>query len=208
MIAFDGGVRATLRRFATEPLGDVVRVAHRDGTCDLLIEPGVSTEYDAWSQREPLGFLRIRDADAVEALLPTLASHYSPIDTIEHPTHDRPFSIVYRVGMALVLAIVVPLFLLGWRVLAAGLFFAIIAAIIAYSFIRGRRSVCPRCGEYLKRDEDAPRGTYYFTCRECRVRWASRHHDVRACGPHWCGGRFDRDFTDCPSKKLEVTGHG
>jgi hypothetical protein len=174
MIAFESGKPATLRRFTVEPLGRVARFANRDGTCDLLIAPGVSTEYDAWSQRGPLGFCRIRDVDAVEALLSKLAGNYSPIETIEHPTHDRPVVIALRVSVAVAFVVIFPLAFLGWRGLAAGLFFAMVLANIVYAFIHGRRSVCPRCGKELQRDQDVPRGTYYFTCAACGVRWASR----------------------------------
>lgn len=174
MIAFESGKPATLRRFAVEPLGEVVRLANRDGTCDLLVTPGVSTEYKAWAQRGPLGFFRIRDAEAVEALLPRLAGNCSPIETIEHPTHDRPVVIALRVSVAVSFAIVFPLSFLGWGGLAAVLFFAVVIANIVYASIHARRSVCPRCGKELQRDQNVPRGTYYFTCAACHVRWASR----------------------------------
>jgi hypothetical protein len=174
MIAFDGQKHATLRRFAVEPLGAVTRFSHRDGCSDLLIAPGVSTQYDAWSQRGPVGFLRIRDADQLEGLLARQPTCSSAIQTIDHPTHDRSARFTERVGLVLIFTAVFPLAFLGWFRLAAGLFFAIVAAVIAVPFRRGKRSICPRCGQRLNRDQDTPRGTYYFTCAKCQVRWASR----------------------------------
>ncbi|MEW6252081.1 MAG: hypothetical protein AB1716_15690 [Planctomycetota bacterium] len=174
MITFDRRRRATLRRFDVEPVGELMCVEHRDGTSDVLVAPGVSSEYDAWSQHGPLGFLRIRDADVVAAWLAQLSTHYSPIPTIDHPTHDRPHVLAQRVGTALVFLGVLPLVFCGRPALGGVLFFAIVIAIIACAFVLNRSSTCPRCGARLSRDAQTPRGTYYFTCAKCRVRWASR----------------------------------
>lgn len=160
MIAFDGRKAATLRRFEIEPVGDLVRIENRDGTCDLLVEGGVSTEDDAWSQNEPLGFQRIRDAGEVEALLSRLSSCHSPIPTVEHPTHDRPFVVTLRVGVALCFVTVFPLVFTGHPALGVGLFFGIVLAAIMFGFARVRSCVCPRCGARLARDPESPRGTY------------------------------------------------
>jgi hypothetical protein len=151
-----------------------VRDDHRDGTCDLLIEPGVTTEYAAFEQDGPVGFFHIRDGDVVAELLPKLTSRYKPIPTIVHPSQDRAHSRAVRGGIAFTLLVTVPLFFLGFVGPPAVLFFATVVGLIAYAFVRGRSSTCPGCGAHLVRDPDTPRGTYYFTCTKCRVRWASR----------------------------------
>jgi len=174
MIAFQGRRAKTLRRFEAEPVGRIHRFVHRDGSEDLLIEAGVSTEYDAWSECNAMGFERIRDADVVEALLPRLEREYETIPTVDHPTQDRPAIIGFRIALAIIALVAMPLFLVGYPWIAAPVFFGAVITVIVQAFRLGRKSVCPRCGEALPRDAHTPRGTYYFTCARCRVRWASR----------------------------------
>ncbi len=174
MLVFDGDKPLTLRCFATEPIGQVVRVEHRDGTGDLLIAPGVSTDEDAGFPDEPLGFLRIPGADFVESMLSQVNTPETALPTIDHPTHDRPFTIAHYTALALVLLVTLPLVLTGHVSAAACVFFALVIATIACAAVCSRSCMCPCCGTHLPRDSDAPRGTSYFTCAHCRVRWASR----------------------------------
>lgn len=72
-ITFDGGRTTTIRSYSPERLEDVYRKEKKDGTGDVIIVRRAWRDSDGDRQSEELGFLRVRDPKAVEALLRKLA---------------------------------------------------------------------------------------------------------------------------------------
>lgn len=72
-ITFEGGRTTTVRSYPPERLQDVYRKEKKDGTGDVIIARRAWRDAEGDRQSEELGFLRVQDPKAVEALLRTLA---------------------------------------------------------------------------------------------------------------------------------------
>ncbi|MEM9186050.1 MAG: hypothetical protein AAGB00_06080 [Planctomycetota bacterium] len=72
-ITIDGGWSYTIRSYTAENLSSVFRREHSDGTGDVVISRDSWRDSDGDKQMQELGFLRIKDAKAVESMLGELA---------------------------------------------------------------------------------------------------------------------------------------
>jgi hypothetical protein len=72
-ITFDGGRTRTIRSYPPEELRNVYRKERKDGTGDIIISRRAWRDSDGDRQSEELGFLRVREPKAVEAMLKLLA---------------------------------------------------------------------------------------------------------------------------------------
>ncbi|MDB5387120.1 MAG: hypothetical protein JWM11_2766 [Planctomycetaceae bacterium] len=73
-ITVEGGMSYTIRSYRPEKLTEIFRREHQDGTGDIIITR-IAWKNSEDKQMQELGFLRIRDAKNVEAMLNTLANH-------------------------------------------------------------------------------------------------------------------------------------
>lgn len=73
-ITFEGGRSAVIRSYTPEKLGEIYRKEKRNGSGDVIIVHRSWKDSDGDRQNEELGFLRVRDAKAVEQKLKTLAA--------------------------------------------------------------------------------------------------------------------------------------
>lgn len=99
---------------------------------------------------------------------------YDGHEVLDHPTHHRPFMFACGTAVAVTLVLLLPLgALLGSMAIPAGVFFAMIVAILMWAFRYSRHCNCARCGAQLARDPRSPRGSYFYFCQKCKVVWES-----------------------------------
>jgi hypothetical protein len=73
-ILFEGGWSTTIRSFFPQQLRDIYRKERRNGSGDVILGRQIGTDSDGDKHSTGVGFLNVRDAKGVEAMLRSLAS--------------------------------------------------------------------------------------------------------------------------------------